>query len=81
MAGAVGSSGQEAQTRLEIGRRLGDRVELERAATMLAEIGAALDLAEARQLLSGPAGEVEEPAAGEAPSGRAEAGVEEAAPP
>ncbi len=51
VAEELGARYQEAQTRLEIGRRLGDRVELERAEALFAEMGAALDLADARGLL------------------------------
>ncbi len=51
LAPELGSRYEEALTRLEIGRRLGDRAELERAEAMFAEMGAALDLAEARRLL------------------------------
>ena len=38
-------------TYLEMGRRLGDRTHLERAEAILAEIGAAWDLARAREAL------------------------------
>jgi hypothetical protein len=51
LAPELGSTYEEALTRLEIGRRLGDSGELERAEAMFAEMGAALDLAEARRLL------------------------------
>ncbi|MCJ7797612.1 MAG: hypothetical protein MUQ56_12780, partial [Thermoleophilia bacterium] len=51
VAEELGAGYQEALTRLEIGRRLGDRAELERAEALFGEMGAALDLAEARRLL------------------------------
>ena len=47
----LGARYEQALTRLEIGRRLGDRTQLEAAEVALAEIGAAWDLAEARRLL------------------------------
>jgi class 3 adenylate cyclase/tetratricopeptide (TPR) repeat protein len=51
LAVEVGARYDEAATRLQIGRRLDDRAELEQAEAMFAEMGAAFDLAEARRLL------------------------------
>ena len=51
VADRLGARYQEAQTRLEIGRCLDDRAELERAEALFAKMGAALDLAGARRLL------------------------------
>jgi class 3 adenylate cyclase len=47
----LGARYEEALTRLEMGRRVGDRGELERAEAAFVEMGAAFDLAEARRLL------------------------------
>jgi hypothetical protein len=65
VADRLGARYREAQTRLEIGRRLGDRTELERAETLLAEMGAALDLADARRLLGTGSGADGSPTAGD----------------
>jgi hypothetical protein len=59
VADRLGARYQEAQTRLEIGRRLGDRAELELAEALFADMGAALDLAETRRLLGKGEGAVD----------------------
>ncbi len=51
VADQLGARYQEALTRLEIGRRLCDRGEVEQAEALFVEMGAALDLAETRHLL------------------------------
>jgi ATP/maltotriose-dependent transcriptional regulator MalT len=51
LADKLGARYEGALTHLEIGRRLGNRDELERAEAEFAEMGAGFDLAEARRLL------------------------------
>ena len=57
MARELGARYEEGVIRLEIGRRLGDRAQLALAEALIADMGAAFDLAEVRRLLDddGPA--------------------------